>query len=151
VHAGLTLGKESYSGPSWQPLCQELQPGTRQREHQWAPLTVPLPSAMANTQQRGFFVECNTQQSGYKPSFIYFYYSIQTNKNISHIHHKVHRIITYIETTYLTKTTNLTSFSQTCQVHTKFHQYKYYQLTNISFFTNISSDQVSHTVSHNHH
>jgi hypothetical protein len=44
LRASLALGKEGFSGSPQQPLCWEPQTGIRQREHQLAPLWVPLPS-----------------------------------------------------------------------------------------------------------
>jgi hypothetical protein len=102
---------------------------TRQRDRQRAPLSVPLPRALGDTRQRLLLCRAPRPQHLAKrlyrypgvpsltsamtltvdkvtrlPFFNCFCYSIQTNK----------RYITYIiETTYFTKNTNFTSFSQT--------------------------------------
>jgi hypothetical protein len=90
-----------------------------------------LPSAKATTLDKealpvprcAFFAECynlETQQSDRLP-LLYLFFLFHPNKQkiyhiiITYTSHRYHIIITYIiETTYITKSTNLTSFSQTC-------------------------------------
>jgi hypothetical protein len=89
-----TLNKEALMVPRYALFAECYGHCTRQR--------LSLPSVTLGKVTKNFL-------------FIYFYYSIQTNKiyitytsQISQNHHIQHRGI------YLTKTTNLTSFSQTC-------------------------------------
>jgi hypothetical protein len=96
-------------------LCVECAARTRQRSFTGSQVCFLCRVLWSLHSAKTLFVECDTRQSDQRPPIICFYYSIQTNKRYitksSHIHHIYHRIITYIiDTLYITKTTNLTSF-----------------------------------------
>jgi hypothetical protein len=116
VSAYLTLGKGSISGPLCQTLCLVRWPTLDKGSFLTSARTTTLNKEALMVPNCALFAECNTRQSDHKTSFLFvFIIPSKQTKHISHIHHRIHRIITYIiETTYLTKTTNLTSFSQTC-------------------------------------
>jgi hypothetical protein len=137
--ASFVLRAASWHSIKGASLSSACLPGTRRREHQCTPLPV-LYRVRWEAPVKGSFVECqdyNTRQRSFigsqvclicqvlwslysskwpeTPFLFVFNISSKQTKHISHNHHKVYRIITYIiETTYLTKTTYLTSFSQTC-------------------------------------
>jgi hypothetical protein len=141
----MTLGKEfDKEFPSLPSVCQ---PSTRQRGHQWAPLSVPLPSARAIALGKealpiprcSFFGECydlDTRQRTSLPSvtldkvtsihLFYSFFIFHPNKQkISHNHHRDHIYITY-----LTKNINQTSSHSITNMFK--HKHKNPTLKNIS-------------------